>query len=411
MDLIFSDEYEQAKELLTSQGRFYINLGLERIKAVLDLLGNPQEKIKVIHIAGTNGKGSVCAILSNILKCSDIKTGLYTSPHLVEYTERIKINNKEISKADFAQYIKEITSLANKHNITLTEFEILTACAFKYFADNNVDIAVMETGLGGRFDATNVCIKPILEIITSISLDHTDRLGDTVEKIAFEKAGIIKKASAVIVSAQNKGFNTISDVAKSVNANVLAVEKDIEIKYFDNKNLAVINGEEYSFPLLGLYQKQNLALVIKAVEYLKTLGYDLNLKEGLETVKWSARLEYRPKQNVLIDGAHNPDAAEELKNSLNFYFKNDKKIFIYSTINTKDYAKIAQILFNPEDEIYYLEFSHNNAVSFEEYTSKVNWLNNIQKISIQEIPDIINRPELTVVTGSLYMIGEIYNCL
>jgi dihydrofolate synthase/folylpolyglutamate synthase len=403
------NRYEQAKALLTSQGKFYINLGLERIKSVLDLLGNPQEKIKVIHIAGTNGKGSVCAVLSNILKCSGCKTGLYTSPHLVEYTDRIKINNKEIYKEDFALYVEEITSLADNNNIDLTEFEILTACAFKYFADNNVDIAVMETGLGGRYDATNVCSKPVLEIITSISLDHTDRLGDTIEKIAYEKAGIIK--NAVVVSAQNSGFQTICDVAKSVNADILAVENDIEIKYSNNNNIALINGEKYDFPLLGLYQKQNLALVIKAVEYLKTQGYKINLKEGLETVKWPARLEYRPKQNMLIDGAHNPDAADELKKSLDYYFKNDKKIFIYSTINTKDYEKIAKILFNPKDEIYYLEFNHKNAVSFDEYKSKVNWLENLHKISFEELANIINRSELTVLTGSLYMIGEVYSCL
>ena len=403
------DNYEQAKELLTSQGKFYINLGLERIKSVLDLLGNPQENIKIIHIAGTNGKGSVCAVLSNILKCSGYKTGLYTSPHLVEYTERIKINNEEISKNDFALYVKEITSLADKNNIDLTEFEILTACAFKYFADNNVDIAVMETGLGGRYDATNVCSKPVLEIITSISLDHMDRLGDTTEKIAFEKAGIIK--NSVVVSDQNSGFKTICDVAKSVNAKILPVKKDIEIKYSDNKNVALINGEEYTFSLLGLYQKQNLALVINAVEYLKAQGYNLNLKNGLETVNWPARLEYREKQNLLIDGAHNPDAAAELKKSLDYYFKNEKKIFIYSTINTKDYEKIAQILFNPEDEIYYLPFNYKNAVNFEKYKSKVNWLKNLQKTNFDELSALINRPELTVITGSLYMIGEVYSKL
>ena len=403
------NRYEQAKALLTSQGKFYINLGLERIKTVLNLLGNPQEKIRIIHIAGTNGKGSVCAVLSNILKCSGYKTGLYTSPHLVEYTERIKINNKEISKEDFALYVEEISSLADNNNIDLTEFEILTACAFKYFTDNNVDIAIMETGMGGRYDATNVCTKPVLEIITSISLDHTDRLGNTIEKIAFEKAGIIK--NAVVVSTENSGFKTICDVAKSVNADILAVENDIEIKYSNNNNIALINGEKYDFPLLGLYQKQNLALVIKAVEYLKTQGYKINLKEGLETVKWAARLEYIPKQNVLIDGAHNPDAADELKKSLDYYFKNDKKIFIYSTINTKDYEKIAKILFNPKDEIYYLEFNHKNAVSFEEYKSKVNWLKNLHKTSFEELANIINRSELTVLTGSLYMIGEVYSCL
>ena len=185
--------YEQAKELLTSQGKFHIKLGLERVQAVLKLLKNPQDKVKIIHVAGTNGKGSVCSIVANILKCAGYKVGLYTSPHLVEYTERIRINNEEIPQNIFADYIEKICNLADEHEIHLTEFEILTVMAYKYFADNKVKIAVIETGLGGRFDATNVTKKTFISVITSISLDHTDRLGDTVEKIAFEKEGIIKR--------------------------------------------------------------------------------------------------------------------------------------------------------------------------------------------------------------------------
>ena len=201
--------YVEAKELLTSQGKFHIKLGLERVQAVLKLLGNPQDKVKIIHVAGTNGKGSVCSIVANILKCAGYKVGLYTSPHLVEYTERIRINNEEISQEDFATYIEKICALADKHNIHLTEFEILTVMAYKYFADKKVKIAVIETGLGGRFDATNVTKKTFISVITSISLDHTDRLGDTVEKIAFEKAGIIKPKSIVITEISEADITSI----------------------------------------------------------------------------------------------------------------------------------------------------------------------------------------------------------
>ena len=202
--------YNDAIKLLTSQGKFYINLGLDRMQQILNLLGNPQEGLKCIQVAGTNGKGSVCTMLDSILRTAGFKTGLYTSPHIFEYTERIKISGVDISKQDFSNYTKQITILANKNNIHLTEFEILTTIMFKYFADNNIDIAIIETGLGGRFDATNVISSNICSVITHIDLDHTDRLGDTKEKIAYEKAGIIKKDSIVITS---EGYEAIKDKA------------------------------------------------------------------------------------------------------------------------------------------------------------------------------------------------------
>jgi len=207
--------YEQAIELLTSQGKFYISLGLDRIEKILELLNNPHKHMKFIHVAGTNGKGSVCAILNSIFIQQGYKTGLYTSPHVFDYTERIKINDEEISKEDFAQKVFEIEELAQKNDIHLTEFEILTAIAFSYFKENNCDIVILETGLGGRFDATNVITSPLCSIITSISFDHTERLGNTIEEIAFEKAGIIKNAP-VVIQKNNRGFETIKEIAGKI---------------------------------------------------------------------------------------------------------------------------------------------------------------------------------------------------
>ena len=181
--------YSDAVNLLTSVGKFHISLGLDRMYAILELLGNPQDKLDCIHVAGTNGKGSVCAILSSILVSSGKKVGLYTSPHLFKYTERIKICGNNISDENFTKYVFEISELADRNNIDLTEFEILTAVMFKYFADNNVDVVVLETGLGGRFDATNVIKKNLCSIITHVDFDHTERLGNTIDKIAYEKSG------------------------------------------------------------------------------------------------------------------------------------------------------------------------------------------------------------------------------
>lgn len=399
--------YEQAKELLTSQGKFYIKLGLERIQSILKLIGNPQEKIKIIHVAGTNGKGSVSSILANILKCAGYKTGLYTSPHLVEYTERIKINNIDISKEDFAAYIEKICTIAEKKNIHLTEFEILTAIAFKYFADNKVKIAVIETGLGGRFDATNVCKKPILSIITSISLDHTDRLGNTIEKIAFEKAGIIKPKSTIITEISNKGFKIIKNTAEEKKAKLIVATNYVNMNFENGNNYVSIEDIKCEFPLLGLYQKENLSIVLQAVDFLKIKTEAVI--EGLKTAKWPARLEYIKDKNLLIDGAHNPDAAKELRKSLDYYFNNQKRIFLYSTLNTKDYKEIAKILFNEDDEIYYYEFNNKNAISFEEYKNNNPQIRNIKQFNKDQLKDFLLKPELKIVTGSLYMIGELYN--
>ena len=195
--------YNDAVELLTSTGKFRISLGLERIEKVLELLGNPQDKLNCIHVAGTNGKGSVCAIISSVLNEAGIKVGVYSSPHIFKYTERIKTNSdgkiNQISDSDFADYVFEISGLAEKNNIDLTEFEILTAVMFKYFADKGVEVVVLETGMGGRFDATNVIKKNLCSVITHVDYDHTERLGDTLDKIAFEKAGIIKPNCPCIV--------------------------------------------------------------------------------------------------------------------------------------------------------------------------------------------------------------------
>lgn len=391
--------YKKAVKLLQSQGKFHINLGLERINRVLKYFDNPQNKIKIIHIAGTNGKGSVCSAIANILYSNGLKTGLYTSPHLVEYTERIKINNEKITQDDFALYIKRICKQADFVGINLTEFEILTSAAFLYFYEKKVDIAVIETGLGGRFDATNTSENKILAVITSISLDHTDRLGDSIEKIAFEKAGIINDYSNVVISAQNKGFDVIEKYCIEHNAKLYtAFDKEIP----------------YKIPLLGLYQTENMSLVLKCVEVLNENGFYITkeaVKKGLETLKWGARLEYLKEKNILIDGAHNPDAALALRKSLDYYFPKQKRTFVYSTLSTKNYKEIAEILFRKEDEIFYIEFNHKDCVLYDDYVKNTKLPCQIEKIDLENLDNVLKKDSLKIVTGSLYMIGSIYKKL
>lgn len=406
-------DYKKAVEILTSQGKFHICLGLERVSKILGLLGNPQDKLQVVHVAGTNGKGSVCAMLSNILFKGGYNVGLYTSPHLFEYTERIKINNNDISQSDFSSYIFTICNIAQQNDIYLTEFEILTAAAYKYFFDKKVDIVIMETGLGGRLDATNVIKKPVMLIITSISIDHIDRLGDSIEKIAFEKAGIIKEQSSLVVSENNLGFKVIKSVVESKNASLYTPQIQVNTVFEDGMNYAVIDNKKYEFALLGLYQKQNLELVLGAVESLRKLGLKISeeaIYSGLKTVFWPARMQYIREKNLIIDGAHNVDAAMQLKASLDCYFSGIPRVWIYGSLNTKEYPEIVKTLFNEGDKVFFIEFNNKNSIKIQDIERCTNIKVEILK-NIPESENILNNYQsnwIKIVSGSFYLIGEIF---
>lgn len=374
--------YEDAVNLLTSQGKFHINLGLERITAILNLLGNPQDKLKCIHVAGTNGKGSVCAIVSTILKEAGYKTGLFTSPHLLRYTERIQINGNEIEEEIFAEKIFKIQEISEKNDIHLTEFEILTAVMFEYFAENNVDFAVIEVGLGGKYDSTNVIKSPICSVITTIDLDHTERLGDTIEKIAEEKAGIIKPDCPVVINKSNKGFEIIKS----------HTEKD---QLFIAQKLFL--GE---MSLKGIHQEENLALAISAILLAVPDIKITTIQNALKHVVHHGRFEYISEKRLLIDGAHNPNGVLALRKNLDTYFKNYKLRFVFGCLRNKDYPQMVETLFKEDDEIYFYHFNHQNSATFEE-------LSKVCKYSAKEYErDLPEFDGITVVCGSLYMIGE-----
>lgn len=375
--------YNNAIDLLTSQGKFYINLGLERISAVLDLLGNPQDKLKCIHVAGTNGKGSVCAIIASILTEAGMKTGLYTSPHIFEYTERIKINGCEISKDDFVKYIFEICELADKNDIHLTEFEILTAVMFKYFSDNNVEVVVLETGLGGRFDATNVIKRNLCSIITHIDLDHTDRLGNTRSKIAFEKAGIIKPDCPVLTC---EGYEEIKDRADECNSLFVMVAP-----YEDTANLS----------LKGTCQQENLSLALAAVRLLFPKFPQNVIQDGIKSVKHPCRFQVCDN-NLIIDASHNPNGAMALRESLDFYYPDKKRCFVFGCLKNKDYKKMMEILFEKRDEIYFYHFNNKNSCTVDELQEVCEFPSK-QFTSLEELPD----DYLKIVCGSFYMLNEI----
>lgn len=369
--------WNKAISLLTSQEKFYIKLGLERVQDLLKQLDNPQDKIKCIHVAGTNGKGSTCAMLASVLTEAGYKVGLYTSPHIVDYTERIKINGIDISKEDFASLIFRVKELGNA-----TEFEILTAAAFLYFYEQGVDYAVMETGLGGRLDATNVIKKPEMSIITSIDLDHTDRLGDTIDKIAFEKAGIIKKNVPVVTFKDNNGLEIIKEKACSL---------------FLAKNE-------------GLWQERNKSLVRKACEILQISEHAI--ETGIKNTKWSARFQYIKEKNLLIDAAHNPAGAVALRESLDFYFPDQQRVFVYSSLKTKDYRGVMKALFREDDTVILTKCSSTAAINPETLKKYVNCKQIYVTSNTKEVEKLFekfnNNQFLRIITGSIYTIGELF---
>lgn len=383
--------YQNAIDILTSQGKFYIKLGLERVQEALNLLGNPQKKMQFIHIAGTNGKGSVCAMLSAVLGAQGTKVGLFTSPHVFEYTERIKINDVEIYKDVFATKLIEIVELAEKNDIHLTEFEILAVVAFDYFAQNKVDLVILETGLGGRLDATNVIENNICSIISHIDLDHTERLGDTIEKIAFEKAGIIKENCPVVLNENNLGLEVIQKVAKEKKSKVITAKPAQNLKIEDSA-------------LNGTYQQENLALVLCAIEILNERGLEISkdeIKQGLKNVKHPCRFEYLKEQNILIDGAHNPNGTKALRESLDARFPNQKFRFIFGCLNNKKYEEMMQNLFTENDEIYFYHFDNPNSCNYEELSAACCFASN----RFEDFKK--DDSTLTVICGSFYMIKEL----
>ena len=375
-------KYEEAIKLLTGENNFYIDLGLERISNVLSILGNPQDKLKFIHVAGTNGKGSVCAMLESILREAGYKTGLYTSPHIWNYTERIKINGENIPEEKFAKYAKQVLEC----NIHLTEFEILTAIMFLYFEDNNVDIVVLETGLGGRLDATNVIKQNLCSVITQIDLDHTDRLGNTKDEIATEKAGIIKENCPVITSM---GYEVIKDKADELNSLFILVTPFVEEEYIS------------ALSLKGKHQTENLALVLTAIKYLFPMINKNTILEGLRKVKHPCRFEYIKRHSLIIDACHNPNGVQALRENLDFYFPNQKRRFVFGCLNTKDYKKMMEILFQEDDEIFLYEFDYPKACTYKELSESCPF-----ETKKYQSSNIFTNDKLNIICGSFYMISS-----
>ncbi|MFA9398323.1 MAG: folylpolyglutamate synthase/dihydrofolate synthase family protein [Clostridiaceae bacterium] len=422
--------YKEAREYIQSTERFGSKLGLERILRVLYYLDNPQEKIKAIHVAGTNGKGSTSVMTAEILKSEGYSVGLYTSPYLEEFEERIRINSKNISKDDLAYIISKVKKAADLAALDgvgeSTEFEIITCAGFLYFHEKAVDYVVLEVGLGGRYDATNV-IKPILSVITSISYDHMHILGDTLEKIAYEKAGIIKKNVPLVLYTQEKGAEeVIKRIAKQNSIDIIEL-KDVEIKVnkiyeVDNKlvqNLTIkTKKHEYNIDLslLGKHQVLNCAMAILAVEALENMKITIkkqSIEKGLRQVIWPGRFEILKNQPyVVIDGAHNIDGIRNLKESVFKYLKFKRLTLIIGILKDKEVENIIKTIVPCADKVICVK-PHNIRAEHEEELNKIVKKYNNNSIFLKDYREAYNLAmenanvdDLVLICGSLYMIGD-----
>ena len=340
-------DFQESVKYITDLCRFGINLGLERTKMLLSLAGDPDKDLFIIHIAGTNGKGSTSAMLRSALVSAGFKVGLYTSPHLHSYRERIQINGEYISEKDFAEKTGDIKRIIQDYSEIIpgepTEFEFLTILAARYFADQKVDYAIFEVGLGGRLDSTNA-LKTDISIITNIGLDHQDILGDSVSAIAMEKAGIIREGSSLVVGVQDYPEAEAIIVKEALKKNVkYSMARDKKTDRISPKNgfqniILKDTGENIQLKLQGAHQVDNLLNVLCAYDFLDK-DIDRNkFLEGLAKVDWPGRLEsflYQGR-NILLDGAHNPQGAKKLKEYLEAEHSEKRILFLMGILDDKD---------------------------------------------------------------------------
>lgn len=349
-------EYSEIKAFLNDTPQYGETTGVERAGKLLELLGNPDKNLKIIHIAGTNGKGSVCSYIDDILKKSGYKTGLFTSPHLVTIRERIQVDGELISREDFTQYFNKVYETARANNLKLAYFDFFFGAAMLYFDKCKVDYVVLETGLGGSLDATNAVHNPLCCVITTISLEHTAILGDTIKKIVEQKAGIIKQGMPVVYADDNEASGVIEDIAHSKNSYCYGVSPQ-QYQIIKNFNGCIdfsLHNEYYINNCLRLatpaiYQVENVSIAITVCRLLKHL-YHIDIKDSAIVDSagshiWQGRME-KLTDNIYVDGAHNPQGIQSFVNSVNGMYADstDKAALLFSVVSDKNFEQMISIL-------------------------------------------------------------------
>ena len=417
-------EYQEALAYIGGSTWFGAEPGLDRIRELLEALGRPQDRLKYVHIAGTNGKGSCAAMLSSILKASGYKTGLFTSPYIQRFNERMQINSRPIDDDVLTEIVSAVKPAAEAMADHPTQFEMITACALLWFAREKCDIAVLEVGLGGRFDATNVIDEPEAAVIMNIGLDHTQVLGETVEQIAFEKAGIIKPGcDCVLYQQEEKPAEVIRRICEERNARLTEADFSALKEEFSSIDGQVFTykGRTYALPLLGKNQLCNASVVLEAADVLRRKGWKLDpddVEHGLYSVSWPARFEIVAEDPFfVVDGGHNPQCAGTVAENLLQYFPGYRRVILAGVMRDKDYPEICRILSEVAEEFICVSPPGSPralpaaelAAQFESAGRKATACDTVRD-AVSAAIDAAGKSGMVCAVGSLYLAGAVRTC-
>ncbi|MBW4514482.1 MAG: bifunctional folylpolyglutamate synthase/dihydrofolate synthase [Timaviella obliquedivisa GSE-PSE-MK23-08B] len=416
----------QPSAILNRFTHFGVELGLERIERLLNDLCNPQRQVPIIHVAGSNGKGSTCAFLSAVLTAAGYRVGRYTSPHLVSWCERISLNGQDISPAELHHLLLKVVAAIDLDYSSPTQFEIITAVAWLYFAQQQVDVAVVEVGLGGRLDATNVCDRPLVSIITSLSREHWQRLGDTLAKISYEKAGILKPRCPAVIAPQPAEAEAVLQARLS--------ELNCPVTWVDPEA-----SRRYSLSLPGEHQLINAALAIATFHILQQQGWKItedHIVQGLATAQWQGRLQWMQwrHHNLLIDGAHNPAGAKMLRRYIDSLSLDNQNVnqdvnqvtrsihWVMGMIANKDHGEVFQELLRAGDRLYLVPVPEHLPTDMDALAQVAQtacpslvhcgvYADVIEGLEAAFEADLTEQNSTTVLCGSLYLIGHFFSMI
>lgn len=418
--------YSEALEYIHSVEWLGSRPGLSRTEELLEKLGNPEKGMKFVHVAGTNGKGSTCSMCESVLRAAGYKVGLYTSPYIVRFNERMCINGEPISDSELAELVEIIKPIADNMSDKPTEFEIITALAFLYYKRHACDIVVLEVGMGGRLDSTNVIDSPVASVITGVAIDHVSVLGSTVAEIAKEKAGIIKQNRPVIYGGRDDvAFEVIRRKAKDCKSEIVRTQVGaISVKAMSVEGTVFDYGElkDVKLSLCGSYQPENAITVIETVRVLNREGFEISesaLREGLKRAKWRARFELLGKEpTVIFDGSHNMQGVKAAAESIKRFFGNEKVLLLMGVLADKEWKAMLDELLPLAERMYCVTPNSPRALDSEILAKECN-ARSVTANAFDSIDDGVenayndaktqNVP--LVMLGSLYMYGDVFKAL
>lgn len=426
--------YEESIEWLQSVGTFGIKPGLSRIEALAKKLDHPEKAYQIVHVTGTNGKGSVVSMITSVLENATLKVGCFTSPHLIEYTERIHVGGKDISREDFARAATVVKTAVDEvmqdGGEAPTQFEILTAMAFWYFKEEKVDYAVLEVGMGGLYDSTNI-VTPVVSVITNVAMDHMAYLGNTLQEIAQQKAGIIKDGVPVVTAAQHVALKEIKTAARKHKSRLYFYGRDFEIdtrNKYGHGQVVVVKRKDMPkelekcllfVPFVGPHQAVNAAVATMALTVVMKQDERVNendLREGLARATWPGRFDTHivDGKTVVIDGAHNPAGAEALQESMEEQYKDKRRIFVFSSLKDKETETVIQTLVRKGDTVYAVKAPTDRTRTPKEIGEIIERQHiqakhveiSSERDALEEALKEAGENDILLVCGSLYIVGE-----